>query len=57
MIEKANQRTLHHAEQILEESKGVRPLYPIIKALEVGPSSHGAGSRSFVFGCPKNRRF
>ncbi|XP_011648201.2 trichohyalin-like [Pogonomyrmex barbatus] len=33
-IEKANQRILLYGDEVLEESKGVRPLYPIIKAIE-----------------------
>lgn len=34
-IEKANQRILLYSNEVLEESKSVRPLYPIIKAIEV----------------------
>lgn len=34
-IEKANQRILLYGDEVLEESKGVRPLYPIVKAIEV----------------------
>ncbi|XP_028049911.1 trichohyalin [Monomorium pharaonis] len=33
-IEKANQRILLYGNEVLEESKGVRPLYPIVKAIE-----------------------
>nr|XP_012234906.1 PREDICTED: trichohyalin-like [Linepithema humile] len=33
-IEKTNQRILLYADEVLEESKGVRPLYPIIKAIK-----------------------
>ncbi|XP_018046470.1 PREDICTED: coiled-coil domain-containing protein 173-like [Atta colombica] len=33
-IDKANQRILFYSDEVLEESKGVRPLYPIIKAIE-----------------------
>lgn len=34
-FEKTNQRILLYADEVLEESKGVRPLYPIIKAIKV----------------------
>lgn len=34
-IEKANQRILLYGNEVLEESKGVRPLYPIVKVIEV----------------------
>lgn len=34
-IEKANERILFYGDEVLEESKGVRPLYPIVKAIEV----------------------
>ncbi|XP_024886485.1 vicilin-like seed storage protein At2g18540 isoform X1 [Temnothorax curvispinosus] len=33
-MEKANQRILVYGDEVLEESKGVRPLYPIIKVIE-----------------------
>ncbi|XP_025992772.2 vicilin-like seed storage protein At2g18540 [Solenopsis invicta] len=33
-IEKANQRILLYGNEVLEESKGVRPLYPIVKVIE-----------------------
>lgn len=33
-IEKANQKILLYGEEVLEESKDVRPLYPIVKAIE-----------------------
>ncbi|KYN11332.1 PREDICTED: coiled-coil domain-containing protein 173-like [Trachymyrmex cornetzi] len=33
-IDKANQRILLYSDEVLEESKGVRPLYPIVKAIE-----------------------
>ncbi|KYN04270.1 PREDICTED: trichohyalin-like [Cyphomyrmex costatus] len=32
-IEKTNQRILLYGDEVLEESKGVRPLYPIVKAI------------------------
>lgn len=35
VIEKANQKILAYGNEVLKESKGVRPLYPIIKAIEV----------------------
>lgn len=34
-IEKTNQRILLYGDKVLEESKDVRPLYPISKAIEV----------------------
>lgn len=34
-IEKTNQRILLYGDKVLEESKAVRPLYPIAKAIEV----------------------
>lgn len=34
-IEKVNKRILLYGDEVLEESKSVRPLYPIIKTLEV----------------------
>ncbi|KAM0726142.1 hypothetical protein ACS0PU_008223 [Formica fusca] len=34
VIEKANQKILAYGNEVLKESKGVRPLYPIIKAIE-----------------------
>lgn len=34
-LEKANQKIFLYCEEILEESKDVRPLYPIIKAIQV----------------------
>ncbi|KYN42135.1 hypothetical protein ALC56_03273 [Trachymyrmex septentrionalis] len=33
-INKTNQRILLYSDEVLEESKGVRPLYPIVKAIE-----------------------
>lgn len=36
-MERANRRILLYGDEILEESKGVRPLRPIIIAMEVGP--------------------
>lgn len=33
-MEKANRRILLYGDEILEESRGVRPLHPIIKAVE-----------------------
>lgn len=35
VIEKVNRKILLYGEEVLEESKGVRPLYPIVKAIEV----------------------
>ncbi|XP_076235035.1 uncharacterized protein LOC143179606 [Calliopsis andreniformis] len=35
IIEKENQRVLTYAEEVLNESTGVRPLYPIVKAIQV----------------------
>ena len=35
IIEKENQKILDYAEEIINESKDVRPLYPILKATEV----------------------
>lgn len=43
VIERDNQRVLLYGNEILEESRGVRPLYPIIKAVKVGPSTHRVG--------------
>lgn len=34
-IDKTNSRVLAYAHEVLEESKGVRPLFPIIKVIEV----------------------
>lgn len=34
VIEKANRKILAYGNEVLQESKGVRPLYPIIKAVE-----------------------
>ncbi|XP_076229784.1 uncharacterized protein LOC143175268 [Nomia melanderi] len=34
IIEKENQRVLDYAEEVINESKDVRPLYPILKAVE-----------------------
>lgn len=34
-MEKANQKILLYGDEVLEESKNVRPLYPIIKTIEV----------------------
>lgn len=34
-MEKINQRILLYGDEVLEESKDVRPLYPIIKTIEV----------------------
>lgn len=34
-IEKANKKILAYGDEVLKESKGVRPLYPILKAIEV----------------------
>ncbi|XP_076680158.1 uncharacterized protein LOC143375183 isoform X2 [Andrena cerasifolii] len=34
VIEKENQRVLDYADEVIEESKGVRPLYPILKAVQ-----------------------
>ncbi|CAK9817010.1 hypothetical protein ANTQUA_LOCUS9201 [Anthophora quadrimaculata] len=34
IMEVENQRVLDYAEEVLNESKGVRPLYPILKAVE-----------------------
>lgn len=36
VLDRANRRILIYGDEILEESRGVRPLYPIIKAVEVG---------------------
>ncbi|XP_011251967.2 golgin subfamily A member 6-like protein 2 [Camponotus floridanus] len=33
-IEKANKKILAYGDEVLKESKGVRPLYPILKAIE-----------------------
>lgn len=40
VIEKEKQRFLDYAEEVIEESKGVRPLYPILKAVQVFTSRH-----------------
>ncbi|KAJ8669984.1 hypothetical protein QAD02_001243 [Eretmocerus hayati] len=34
MVDKANERILTYGEKVLNESRGVRPLYPIIKTIE-----------------------
>ncbi|CAK9802168.1 hypothetical protein ANTPLA_LOCUS3107 [Anthophora plagiata] len=34
IVEVENQRVLNYAEEVLNESKGVRPLFPILKAVE-----------------------
>lgn len=34
-IEKTNQRILQYGDEVLQESKCVRPLYPIVRAIEV----------------------
>lgn len=36
VLDRANRRILTYGDEILQESRGVRPLYPIIKAVEVG---------------------
>lgn len=35
IIEKTNKKVLEYGEEILEESRGVRPLFPILKTIEV----------------------
>lgn len=35
IIEKENQKVFDYAEEVINESKDVRPLYPIFKAAEV----------------------
>lgn len=35
IIEKENQKVLDYAEEVINESKGVRPLYPILKVVQV----------------------
>lgn len=44
-IEKTDQRILLYADEVLEESKGVRPLYPIVKAIKVRLNISNVGSR------------
>lgn len=35
MLEKCNERVLAYGEKILKESEGVRPIFPIVKAIHV----------------------
>lgn len=35
MIDKANEKVMKYSEKVLEESRGIRPLYPIVKTIEV----------------------
>ena len=35
ILEKANQKVIAYSEKVLKESEGVRPLFPIVKAIEV----------------------
>ena len=35
VLNKANEKVLSYAEKVLQESRGVRPTYPIEKAIEV----------------------
>lgn len=47
--EKTNQRILLYADEVLEESKGVRPLYPIVKAIKVRLNISNVGVSDLYF--------
>lgn len=34
-LDKTNQKVLAYSEEVLQESQGVRPVFPIIKAIQV----------------------